>query len=185
MSWAPFVIYADLESILMPVNQRRISTHLYQNHKPCAASAILCSNVPAFNNQFYLFTGEDAVSKFFDQLIKWETDIVEHLKQNCKMWPFSRQQQMDHDNARIWCICIRKTHPFDPSIPNDRKSGTTITSQAITSEPRMTSWTVNVAYSWTFPYFPTIFANTIHTWLSPRVPALSIELAKFRLSVKT
>ena len=45
MTWAPFVIYADLESNLIPVDQRRGSTHLYQNHKPCAASALLCSTV--------------------------------------------------------------------------------------------------------------------------------------------
>ena len=121
MIWAPFVIYADLESILMPVNQRRGSTHLYQNHKPCAASTFLCSTVPVFNNQFYLFTGEDAVSKLLDQFIKWETEIVKNLKQNCKMRPLTRQQQIDLDNALICCICHRQTRPFDPTIPNDRK----------------------------------------------------------------
>ena len=121
MTWAPFVIYADLESILMPIDQRRNSTQIYQNHKPCAASALLCSLVPAFNNQFYLFTGEDAVSRLLDQLIKWETEIVEHLKQNCKMRPITRQQQTYHDNAVMCCICHRQTRPFDPTIPNDRK----------------------------------------------------------------
>ena len=121
MTWAPFVIYADLESILMPVDQRRSSIHLYQNHKPCAASALLCSTVPAFNNQFYLFTNEDAVQNLLDQLIKWETKIVEHLKQNCKIIPLSRQQKIDHDNALICCISHRQTPPFDQTIPNDRK----------------------------------------------------------------
>ena len=105
----------------MPVNQRRGSTHLYKNHKPCAASILLCSTVSAFNIQFFLFTGEEAVSKLLDQLIKWETEIVEHLKQNCKMRPLSRQQQMKHENALICCICHRLTRPFDPTIPNDRK----------------------------------------------------------------
>ena len=121
MTWAPFVIYADLESILMSVDQRRNSTHLYQNHKPCAASALLCSTVPAFNNLLYLFTGEESVSNLLDQLIKWEKEIVEHLKQNCKLKPLSRQQQTAHDNAVICCICHRQTRPFDPTIPNDRK----------------------------------------------------------------
>ena len=69
MTWAPFVIYADLESILMPIDQFRNSTHLYQNHKPCAASALLCLTVPALNNQVYLFTGEDAVSKLLNQFL--------------------------------------------------------------------------------------------------------------------
>ena len=34
ITWAPFVIYADVESILLPVDKRKGSTHLYQNHKP-------------------------------------------------------------------------------------------------------------------------------------------------------
>ena len=37
MNWAPFVIYADLESIFLPVDRRAGSTHLYQNHKPSFA----------------------------------------------------------------------------------------------------------------------------------------------------
>ena len=50
MTWATFVIHADLESILLPVDRRAGSTHLYQNHKPCAASALLCSTVQTYNN---------------------------------------------------------------------------------------------------------------------------------------
>ena len=59
-TWAPFVIYADLESLLLPVDRRTGSTHLYQNHQPCAASALLCSTIPAMDKQFYLFTGENS-----------------------------------------------------------------------------------------------------------------------------
>ena len=121
MTWAPFVIYADLESIILPVDKRKGSTHLYQNHKPCAASALLCSTVPTFDKQFHLFTGENSVNELLDQLIRWETDIEEHLKINCRMRPLSRQQQTDHDNAVVCCICRRQNRPFDPTIPNDSK----------------------------------------------------------------
>ena len=121
MTWAPFVIYADLESILLPVDQRRGLTHLYQNHKPGAALAILCTTVPAFTNQFYLYTGEDSLPQLLDQLIKWEMEIVEHLKQNCKMRFLTPQHQTDHENAVICCICHRQSRPFDPTIPNDRR----------------------------------------------------------------
>ena len=37
------------------------------------------------------------------------------------MRPLSRQQQMNHENALICCICHRQTRPFDSTIPNDRK----------------------------------------------------------------
>ena len=50
MTWAPFVIYADLDSNLIPVDQHRGSTQIYQNHKLCAASALYCSTVQACNN---------------------------------------------------------------------------------------------------------------------------------------
>ena len=115
------MIYADLESILVPIDQRRGSTHLYQSHKPCAAVALFCSTVQTFNNQFYLFTGEDAVSKLLDQLIKWETVIIEYLKQNCKMNPLSREKQEAHRKATICCICHNRNRQFESNSPNDRK----------------------------------------------------------------
>ena len=185
MIWAPFVIYADLKSILMPVDKRRNSTHLYDNHKPCVASALLCSTVPAYNNQFYLFTNEDALSQLLDQLIKWETELLEQLKQNCKMRLFFVNS--------IWRTTIhwydafvttKTVHLTIPSITT-AKSRITITSQAIISKPRMTSATGNAAWSLTFPYFSTTFADTIHIWWSPRFPAPVTELAKLRWSTKT
>ena len=180
MTLAPFVIYAELESILMPVEQRRNSTHLYKNHRPCAASTLLCSTLPAFNNQFYLFTGEDSLSKLLDQLIKWKTKIVEHLRQNCKMKPLSRQQQTDHDNAVVCCICHRKpSHSILPSTTTAKSLAMT-TSQAITLQPRTTSSTRNAEWSSTIPYFFTTFADTIHILLPPRFPARSTELEKFK-----
>ena len=121
MTLAPFVIYADLESILLPVDKRKGSTLLYQNHQPCASSAILCSTIPAFNKQFHLLTGENSVNKLLDQLIRLETNIVEHLKINCKMRPLSHQQQTNHDNAVVCCICRRQNRPFDSTSAYDRR----------------------------------------------------------------
>ena len=122
MTWAPFVINAGLESILLPVsNKRKGSTHLLQNHKLCAASALHCSTVPTFDKQFHLFTGENSVNQLLDKLIRWKTDIVEHLKINCRMKTLSRQQQTDHDNAVVCCIFRRQIRPFDPTISNDCK----------------------------------------------------------------
>ena len=61
------------------------------------------------------------VSKLLDQLVKWETELVEHLKKNFKTRPLSRQQLMDCDNELICFICHCQTRPFDPTIPNHRK----------------------------------------------------------------
>ena len=105
MTWAPFVIYADLKSILLSVGRRAGSTHLYQNHKLCAASAFLCSTVDTYNNQFHHYTGENAVVQLLDQLIKWEGEIVKNLNRNIKMRPLRSMR----DRA------------FDLESPNDRK----------------------------------------------------------------
>ena len=87
----------------------------------CAAAALFCSTVQTVNNQLYLFTGEDAVSKHLDQLIKWEGEIIEHLNQNCKMNPLKPEMQTAQNNATICCICHTQNRPFDFTNPNDRK----------------------------------------------------------------
>ena len=61
------------------------------------------------------------LNQLLHQLIIWETDIVRHFKIKCKMRPLSRQQQTDHDNAIVCCICRRENRPFDPTSANDRK----------------------------------------------------------------
>ena len=51
---APFVIYADFESILEPM-ERRVKQTLYnQQHKISAACAMLVSNVPAVQTQTWV-----------------------------------------------------------------------------------------------------------------------------------
>jgi hypothetical protein len=68
-----------------------------------------------------MFTGDNSVNQLLEQLISWETVIIEHLKQNCKMIPLSRQKQEEHNNAVECCICHRQNRPFDQTNPNDRK----------------------------------------------------------------
>ena len=52
-----FVIYADFESILERVDRQNKRTHYDQQHKVCAAAAILCSYIPEMNNKLMLFSG--------------------------------------------------------------------------------------------------------------------------------
>ena len=67
---APFVIYADLESVLGVIDITHGRTHLYQKHKCCAASAVIRSpKVGEMDGKFCLFTGENALRQLLDQLI--------------------------------------------------------------------------------------------------------------------
>ena len=56
-SKAPFVICANFESILEPIDMQNKHTHYSQLHKFCGAAAILCSYIPEINNQVMLFSG--------------------------------------------------------------------------------------------------------------------------------
>ena len=73
---APFVIYADFTSILDVFNRKVQQTTIVQHIKVCAAAAILCSNLPNFNQRTMMKVGFQAHSEFYDLLINWEADII-------------------------------------------------------------------------------------------------------------
>ena len=79
---APFVIYADFESILEPLNRQIKQTTSSQQHKVCAAAAILCSTLGNYNQLTVITVGENALAEFLNVLIEWETAIVEDFQTN-------------------------------------------------------------------------------------------------------
>ena len=68
---APFVIYADFDSILEPLGRQANQTTYTQHHKVCAASAILCSTLGQYNQLTVMKLGANALSEFLDLLIEW------------------------------------------------------------------------------------------------------------------
>ena len=76
---APFMIYADFESIHKPPGRQVKKTTYSQQHKVCAAAAILCSSLGNYNQLTVMKVGENAVAEFLDVPIEWETTIVEEL----------------------------------------------------------------------------------------------------------
>ena len=67
---APFVIYVDFESLLEPLGQHVQDTTFARHHKVCAAAAILCSNLPEFNQRTIMKVSPRALSDFLDVQIK-------------------------------------------------------------------------------------------------------------------
>ena len=66
---APFVIYADFESILEPI-ERRVKQTLYnQQHKILAVCAMLVFNVPSVPTQTWVLIGENALNELLSSLI--------------------------------------------------------------------------------------------------------------------
>ena len=73
---APFVIYADFKSILEPSGRRVKHTTSIQQHKVCAAAAILTSKFYNFDQRTLMKVGEKALAEFFDTLLVWKAKIV-------------------------------------------------------------------------------------------------------------
>ena len=77
---APFVIYADFESIFELLGRQVKQTSYFQQHKVCSAAAIICSTLGRYNQLTVTTVGENALSEFVDVFIELETAIVEELQ---------------------------------------------------------------------------------------------------------
>ena len=96
---APFVIYADFESILEPSARQVKHTTYTQQHIVCAASAMLTSNFYNFDQRTVMKFGENALAEFLDALIVWEAEIVAIFRTNRAIKRLSAGQQEKYDNA--------------------------------------------------------------------------------------
>ena len=74
---APFVVYADFESILKPVNQP-CGEHSTKKdeHIACSYSYLITSRVPGIEFQPRLYVGLDAAEHFLTSL---QTDLNTHI----------------------------------------------------------------------------------------------------------
>ena len=66
---APFVIYANFESILQPLDRQLKQTTYTQQHKVCAAAAILTSSFNNFDQRTVMKVGVNALAEFLDTFI--------------------------------------------------------------------------------------------------------------------
>ena len=115
---ALFVIYADFESILESINRQAQQTTYSQQHKVCAAAAVLCSTLGNYNQLTVMKVGDNALAEFLDVLNKWETAIVEELRMNRSMKRMSAQKREDYENATE-CYIYRQ--PFEEDDPKGAK----------------------------------------------------------------
>ena len=67
---APFVIYADFESIFEQLGRQEKQTIYSQQHKMCAAAAILCSTLGRYNQLTVMKVGKNALTEFLNVLIE-------------------------------------------------------------------------------------------------------------------
>ena len=120
----PFVIYADMESILekltvvkeqtsdvqdsdMSSSQEQESTEKLQKHVACSYGyKVVCCYDESMSKPFKMFRGLDSVNKFFTDIFEEEKEILEKLKQFQKTpMNLSIEEKVSHKNAKTCYVC--------------------------------------------------------------------------------
>ena len=94
---APFVVYADFESILKPVNGEvdvtqgvtagtKSSTTVYQEHVPCSFAYKIVSSVDPNFSRPLVYRGEDAAEKFVRKLQQEAKQLCEEPGFESRSW---------------------------------------------------------------------------------------------------
>ena len=111
---APFVVYADFESILKPVNEgvdvtqgvstgTASSTTVYQEHVPCSfAYKVVSSVVPDFSRPLVMYRGEDAADKFVRDLQKEAKQLCDEYIAKPKTMAFSTEDSLSFTTLFIF-----------------------------------------------------------------------------------
>ena len=81
MEKVPFAIYADFESLTLPVQEKQGHTiEIYQRHEPCGYAFKVVSHVDGYESSFKLYRGHGTVPHFLNALIDEKQSIIEFMK---------------------------------------------------------------------------------------------------------
>ena len=117
MMKAPYVIYADTESIIKPVDSPNTDTNTIHTstHIPCSfAYVVVRSDGKVISERLY--RGEDAMNVFFDWLEQELENIREDLK-HIRPLRMTEDDWVNHENATKCWIC---DGPFKDYNPGDK-----------------------------------------------------------------
>ena len=115
---APFVVYADFESVLKPISDcdtthgveigAESSTTAYQEHEACSFAYKIVSSVdPDFNRPIVWYRGEDAAEKFIRDLQREAKQLnMEYIKAP-KLMIFSVEDSLTYTDATACHICTK------------------------------------------------------------------------------
>src|SRR5271165_1699195 len=108
----PFVIYADLEALLIPIqncapdNSASYTLHT-QKHEACSYGyKVVCSANDKYSKPFKMFRGEDSIYKFFEALFEEEKEINEYMKTFYTTRMILTTKQIEKHNITTKCyVC--------------------------------------------------------------------------------
>ena len=101
---APFVCYADFESIVKPINKVKGETEFYQEHEACSYGFVFVSKFKEYQFPLEIYRGPGAAYKFIERLIAISKQINEIVKQNKEMI-ITKTQEHEFKKAMDCHIC--------------------------------------------------------------------------------
>ena len=113
---APFIIYADLESLLEKMdtcydNPEKSSTTKINKHTPSGYSLFAHCSVDETKNKVGYYRGEDCMKKFCLDLREHVTKIINYEKK--EMTPLTKKEEKNHNKQKVCHICRKEFNTDD------------------------------------------------------------------------
>ena len=117
----PFVVYADLESLLEKMstcynNPEESSTTKINKHTPSGYSIFTHCSFDKSKNKLNCYRGEDCMTKFCKDLREHAAKIINYEKKD--MIPLTKKEEENYNNQKICYICKKE---FDKSDKKHHK----------------------------------------------------------------
>ena len=113
---APFIIYADLESLLEKMNTcydnpEKSSTTKINKHTPSGYSLFTHCSFKKAENKLNYYRGEDCMKKFCEDLREHSTKISNYEKK--EMIPLAKKEEKKHNKQEVCYICRKEFNADD------------------------------------------------------------------------
>ena len=113
---APFIIYADLESLLEKINTccdnpEKSSTTKINKHTPSGYSLFTHCSFDITKNNLDYYRGEDCMKKFCLDLREHATKKINYEKK--EMIPLTKKEEKNHNKQKVCHICRKEFNADD------------------------------------------------------------------------
>ena len=113
---APFIIYADLESLLEKMDtcydsSEKSSTTKINKHTPSGYSLFTHCSFNKAENKIDYYRGEDCMKKFCLDLREHVTKIINYEKK--EMTPLTKKEEKNHNKQKVCYICRKEFNTYD------------------------------------------------------------------------
>ena len=112
----PFIIYADLESLLEKMstcinNPNESSTTKINKHTPSGYSIFTSCSFDELKNKLNYYRGKDCMKKFCKDLKEHATRIINYEKK--KIIPLTKEEKINYNDQQICYICKKEFEKSD------------------------------------------------------------------------